>query len=271
MMIMSLAARFAGLFTALRSGKRPICIFDQDGTMTVKTGANEANMQLHKNVLGTVVLFNCKGGVYIPSSARSLAEIREAYVSIPDLIVAANDGYVISFRGKPDVIYGAGVLPDYTKFKADLRAFTASMNGVEMKDMGVYCGLFIDKGHPDRAKCERFFQTNVESVSLISKNLPMECRLHPMGITMEPAENRGKDGVIKFLMPFFDGDNILIVAGDADNDVAALQYAKDNGGFAIKVHQGVLLGVPDYATHEVAGPEECVELMSMMLEYMYFK
>jgi hypothetical protein len=261
--------RFPSLFAQIKAGGKPVCFFDQDGTVTIKSGINEAGMTLHPDVIPVVRQIISKGGVYVPSSARSLNELRDCYAEIPNLPFAANDGFVISKPGAYDLIYGDGRLPDYSEFKLNLGNFIADMNDVTMKDMGAYFGLFVDIDHPFRDRCEAFFAEEIFAVSVLSEGLPMVVNAHPMGITMEPKFNRGKAGVIDVTLPLFSIENpILIVAGDAKNDIPALMLAKDSGGHAIKVHKGSLLGIPDYATDEVSDATDCVGLLKAIAEAM---
>lgn len=135
--------------------------------------------------------------------------------------------------------------------------------------MGAYFGLFIDIDHPHREACEAFFADEIAAVSAVSDDLPMVFNAHPMGITMEPRDNRGKAGVIDLMLPLFNIDNpILIVAGGAKNNIPALELAKRRGGHAIKVHNGSLLGTPDYATGEVFDAADCVGLLKAIMKAM---
>lgn len=261
--------RFTFLLSQVRNGGTPVCFFDQDGTLTVKSGTDESAMTLHPGVIPAVKRIVAKGGVFVPSSARSMSELKQAYTEVQGLSFAANDGFLISMPGKPDIVFGESQLPDFSGFQAGLEAFTVGMDNVTVKDMGAYFGLFIDQEHPSRFACERFFAESVGKVSDASDGLLMRYAVHPMGLTMEPSFNRGKAGVIETMLPMLGVENpVLIVAGDAANDIPALRFAKDSGGFAIKVHKGGLHGVPAYANGQVADVNECVKLLTDIADAM---
>jgi Trehalose-phosphatase len=261
--------RFPVLFAQIQAGAKPVCFFDQDGTVTVKSGCDESAMMLHPDVIPAVKRIMAKGGIYVPSSARSLDELKDGYASIPELPFAANDGFVISVPGQTQLIFGNGVLPDYTGFQSNLGTYICDIADVTMKHMGAYFGLFVDTDHPRRADCERFFAESLEGVSVASGKLAMAINTHPMGITMEPQNNRGKDGVIDTLFPLFNlEDPILITAGDGKNDIKALRLAKERNGHAFKVHNRGLFGVPDYATDQIADPNDCVGLLTAIADAM---
>ena len=267
--MLSYVHRFSCLFTQIKAGGKPVCFFDQDGTVTVKSGANESSMTLHPDVIPSVKQIIAKGGIYMPFSARSLDELKACYVEIPELAFAANDGFVISAPGMPDLIHGDGMLPDYSVLQSNLESFIADMDDVTMKKMGAYFGLFVDFEHPRRSDCETFFAHAVSDVSARSNNLPMTFNMHPMGITMEPENNLGKAGVIDFLFPAFNVESpILVAAGDGRNDIQALRLVKERNGHAIKVHNGDVLGVPYYATDEVVDAADCVGLLKAIADAM---
>jgi hypothetical protein len=265
----SYVQRFPCLFAQIKAGGKPVCFFDQDGTVTIKTGADESAMTLNPDVIPAVEKIIAKGGIYVPSSARSLDELKDCYAAIPDLPFAANDGFVISLPGLPDMIYSDVGVPDYSVFQSNLSAFTADMTEVTKKDMGAYFGLFVDSDHPRRGDCEKFFADQIADVSARSNHLPMVFNLHPMGITMEPRDNCGKARVIDVMFPLFKVKNpILIAAGDAKNDIPALKLVKERNGHAIKVHKGSFLGIPEYATAEVFDAVDCVGLLKAIADAM---
>ncbi len=268
-MMLSYVQRFSCLFAQIEAGGKPVCFFDQDGTVTMKSGADESAMTLHPDIIPAVREIVAKGGVYVPSSARALEELKQSYAAIPDLSFAANDGFVIASPGTPDLIYGDGLLPDYSVFQSDLDAYIADMTDVTMKQMGAYFGLFVDGDHPRRLDCEMFFSERLSDVAGRSGGLPMTFNMHPMGITMEPRDNRGKAGAIEVMLPAVKARNpILIAAGDGKNDIRALQMVKQRGGHALKVHNGCLFGIPSYATGELADAEDCVGLLKAIADAM---
>lgn len=267
--MLSYVQRFSFLFAQINAGGKPVCFFDQDGTVTVKSGADESAMTLHPDIIPAVSMIVAKGGVYVPSSARSMEELKDCYAAIPNLPFAANDGFVMSVPGMADVIYGDGLLPDYSVFQSELGGFISDMTDVTMKEMGAYFGLFVDDDHPRRRDCERFFANEIAGVVARSGGLAMTFNMHPMGITMEPRDNRGKAGVIETMLTAFKVRNpILIAAGDGKNDIAALKLVKERNGHAIKVHNGSCAGIPDYATGEVADADDCAGLLKAIAEAM---
>jgi hypothetical protein len=264
--------RFPGIFATIDSGVQCLFFYDQDGTLTVKIpGRNEAELVLHADVVPAVIDLIAAGGIYVPSSARPIWDLKAAYDAAGKLNKAANDGYVIETADGQLVYFG--VMPDYAGFEADLKAFTGSMAGVTVSNMGAFFGLFIDKSHPRRADCEAFFESKVGPVGQAT-GIALEPHKHPMGLTVNPADNRNKDGVIAFFIDQLGlrdaveaGEVAIFACGDANNDIPALVAAKGFAkGHAIKVLREGEGGSFDYATEVTNDVEDNVGLFKEVVK-----
>ena len=276
-MQLSFVLRFASLFNAVvQDGMTPVLFCDQDRTCSVVEKRTKTlyqrNLVLHPDMLDFVGEFKRKGGVYVPSSARSIDQLQAAYVDFPGLPMSGNDGFVIKPPGDyPKLFYGEK-MPDYTQLRYEVPNFIKGMENVDWQEMEAYFQLLVDYDNPNRMECERFFQNMAALVEGRSRMLPMIVRFSPDCLSMEPFNNRGKDGAIKILMPMLGVKNPhIIVAGDGSNDIPALSYAKDLGAdkaTAIWVNKDGKQGCPEWATHAVDNVDECVALFKSLAHFM---
>jgi HAD superfamily hydrolase (TIGR01484 family) len=268
-------ARSAGLLKASMSGAPLIVISDIDRTLTRYDQQDEYNINFLDGVIETIKSLKAVDTLFVASSARSLAEIKDAFAECPCDAIIANDGYVIAIGDKYEPIYYGDTIPDYSEFIPKVSGFIEGMEGVRIKNMEAYCTLFVDLNHPMRNVCEEFFKAEVEAVSTKSGGIDIEFQTWASTISLGPRDKRGKAGAVEFLLPklldkfgFENTDKlvypVIVCAGDGHNDVEALQWVKDRGGFSFFVRDGVARGCPTFATAELLNAAEWVMVLQML-------
>lgn len=265
-------ADFAAAFDAATTGnKQMVWIFDQDRTVSVRDGPHnyQKDLVLHGEFLRILDIFIGKGGLYVPSSARSIAELEGAYdLEKYRIAKAGNDGWHIRGSDGADVFFGEKK-PDYSVLRREVAEFVEGKEGVEFNHMEGYFQLLVDDTNPSRAECEAFFGGKGREVQALSGGLPMVVKNQSDCLSMEPRENRGKAGAIDVLLPMIGAkDEYLIVAGDGANDIGALAKAKREGHMAIWINKDGNTGVPEHATHAVNSVDELMVVLECLVKHM---
>jgi HAD superfamily hydrolase (TIGR01484 family) len=265
--------RFRNFFSEIDKGRPFIFFCDLDGTVSDNTD----DICLHPLVLPAVKKIIEAGHIFVPSSGRSFREVKEAFKDLPDIPMSGNDGLVMQFSAQYQMFYSKDH-PNFDKFKIALKDFTRSMSDVCIRDMDNYMTLMISDKHPQRKRCDEFFEIWEQAVSDYSNGLEMISYRQTNTITMEPRDNLGKDGVINMMLPILTDKYKLtqrkpfvVALGDTRNDEPALKLVKKIGGAAFFVHRGELKGVPDYATEELINVEDCAGLLNAVANYIYLR
>ncbi|CAM9912329.1 unnamed protein product [Scytosiphon promiscuus] len=264
--------KFAPAFDAVTRGtKQIVWIFDQDRTVSVPAGPHnyQKHLVLHPRFLQILDIFIEKGGVYVPSSARSIEELEGVYdVEKYRIAKSGNDGWHIRGPDRADVFFNEQK-PDYSVLRKEVAEFIEGMKDVEMNEMEAYFQLLVDDTNPLRDECESFFCGKGGEVEARSGGLSMVVKNQSDCLSMEPKDNRGKADAINVLLPMIDAeDAYVIVAGDGANDVDALDKAKREGHMAVWINKGGKTGVPDHATHAVNSVDEFMAVVERIVERM---
>jgi Trehalose-phosphatase len=264
---MSYNTRFPNIFNAIDMNIPVVIFCDIDGTIS----DNTEHICLHPLVLPAVKKITAHGGIFVPSSGRDLRQVVEAFKELPDLYMSGNDGMEMRLAPHVTISY-SDKRPNFEAFKKALDVFIRDMPDVRVNDMGYYWTLLISDKHPQRLSCEHFFKSWEGKVTADSDGLEMLSYRQPNTITMEPRNNRGKEGVIEYMLPIIvpeDAQSFVIAIGDARNDLGALELAQDLEGEAIFVQRGTFGMIPQEATSQLKNVDDCAYLLNFIADYMH--
>lgn len=245
---MDSASLIKEIIQAIADGRPLLIASDVDGTLT-RYSSNRSDVDLVPGILDAFETLAACGVPIVIASARRLADIVEAFASVPNANFVANDGCRTKING---IVVDYKKIEDFTEVAAAAQAFAKGLTGVTPTDMGHFYGIVVEADNPHFKAAGELLKTFVRP-GLTTKE-------HPMGHTLEPIDKPGKETALqKIIASLGLADPYVVYTGDGNNDIGAQRWVKQNRGAAIKILSEPGTSSFDYVNLCLVRTDACAE------------